>query len=946
MAGKPTVELVISARDEITRILRTIGPNADEATRRLAAGLNRADQSLRQVEKSSVTAGREVQRNFGDAERIVRRLIGTVTALASAYVGLRAIRTGVQDSIEFGRALAEITTILPDTEAGIAGVREEIERLAVAQGQDRAVVAKGFYETLSSGFEDAADAAKVLEASTVLATAGLAQVPDTVRLLTATLNAYGIEVEKVNRVSDIYFETVKVGVTTIPELAGSIGRVTPLAAALKIPLEQVTGALATLTKRGFDTSQAATVLQALFKALLSQGDQINKVFERQGQTYTLATARTLGFAKTIGVLASGLRDEAEALEVLGGRAEAAQALISLTGGALSDLVETTQQITDAQGSAAKANAIIVSEAGFRAKAALNAFRTAFNGLTDELVLGAAEVVDALGGPEALFDRLRPIFHELGRQAADFVKGAGEMAASIDIFADSAELAAAKVELLVIQLRQVYAQAARIPKSLAGEGEAFGTLLGELIGSAGPDAVDRKIDELETKLEGLNDTIERIAKRGGPPNLGLIATREQFEQQLAELRNLEQTQEAINQKRIDGLRNAADAATEAGRSEIRALEDAERAAIQRIRSIQDQIRARRGAPAGAAPGDERFTWGDLISSGEQVFSRLVQSARDAGLQAGEFFAQGMAEAQAARQQSLDQAALFDKERLALLEQLPPTLERNIAAIQRWSSAERERLALLAVDNGLSTDQVAALQALREQVEAERIAREKSNATNEESIQIVARLKTQFISGLSGALIDIKNQTGSASERMKRFLNETLDLILRLILELKVLKPLLDSAFATSGAAPGGGASSTEGAVASLVQAAPLFLAAKGHPGLPGGIRFFQHGSPRVSQPTFGVVGEGRLPEAVIPLPDGVNVPVKMMLPSGDTIRGGGGGTTYVNVVWSPSIQALDGPSVRAVLESQDAVRAFESQIIRALRNSQSVRGQVSDVVRAN
>jgi len=45
-------------------------------------------------------------------------------------------------------------------------------------------------------------------------------------------------------------------------------------------------------------------------------------------------------------------------------------------------------------------------------------------------------------------------------------------------------------------------------------------------------------------------------------------------------------------------------------------------------------------------------------------------------------------------------------------------------------------------------------------------------------------------------------------------------------------------------------------------------------LPGGFQAFANGSPKVSQPTLGVIGEGSLPEAVVPLPDRRTIPVSL------------------------------------------------------------------------
>jgi len=68
---------------------------------------------------------------------------------------------------------------------------------------------------------------------------------------------------------------------------------------------------------------------------------------------------------------------------------------------------------------------------------------------------------------------------------------------------------------------------------------------------------------------------------------------------------------------------------------------------------------------------------------------------------------------------------------------------------------------------------------------------------------------------------------------------------------------------------------------------LIQFAKGSKNLPGGFKAFASGSSKISTPTLGLVGEGRYNEAIVPLPDGNNIPVKL--------QGGSGGGATLNIV---------------------------------------------------
>ena len=83
----------------------------------------------------------------------------------------------------------------------------------------------GLYQTLSAGITDVTDATEFMRVAVTLSTGGVAEMSDVVRALAATLNAYSLGVEEAEKISDLLFTTVRLGMTTMPELAHSIGRV-------------------------------------------------------------------------------------------------------------------------------------------------------------------------------------------------------------------------------------------------------------------------------------------------------------------------------------------------------------------------------------------------------------------------------------------------------------------------------------------------------------------------------------------------------------------------------------------------------------------------------------------------------------------------------------------------------------------------------------------------
>ena len=71
------------------------------------------------------------------------------------------------------------------------------------------------------------------------------------------------------QVSDLAFQAVKLGQTTFPELAGSIGRVVPLSAELQVSQEELFGVMATGTGVTGGAAEVSTQLRGVLQSLLS-----------------------------------------------------------------------------------------------------------------------------------------------------------------------------------------------------------------------------------------------------------------------------------------------------------------------------------------------------------------------------------------------------------------------------------------------------------------------------------------------------------------------------------------------------------------------------------------------------------------------------------------------------------------------------------------------------
>lgn len=100
------------------------------------------------------------------------------------------------------------------------------------------------------------------------ATAGLAQTTEAINLTSAVTKGYGdATAEVVQHASDLASTTVRLGQTTFPELAASIGSVVPLAAALNVTQEELFGTMATFTGVTGNAAEVSTQLTSVLTAM-------------------------------------------------------------------------------------------------------------------------------------------------------------------------------------------------------------------------------------------------------------------------------------------------------------------------------------------------------------------------------------------------------------------------------------------------------------------------------------------------------------------------------------------------------------------------------------------------------------------------------------------------------------------------------------------------------
>lgn len=278
---------------------------------------------------------------------------GAAVAAATAVATLGT--AAVKAAAEYETQLANVSTLLTGTEAEIAArtaeIGSEILEVSNRTGVFTADLTDGMYQVVSA-FGDSADAAKILETAAKSAAAGNATTTDSINLLSAVTKGYGdTSAEAVQKAADLAFATVRLGQTSFPELAASMGKVIPLASTLGVEQEQMFGAMATLTGVTGSTAEVVTQLKATMQGFLSPSKNMAAALESLGYESGQALLESEGLQGALEALKGAVNNDELAFAGLFSSVEAQTAVLAMAGTQADNLTSKTAEMYEATGAA-------------------------------------------------------------------------------------------------------------------------------------------------------------------------------------------------------------------------------------------------------------------------------------------------------------------------------------------------------------------------------------------------------------------------------------------------------------------------------------------------------------------------------------------------------------------------------------------------------------------
>ena len=274
-------------------------------------------------------------------------------AAALSFVALAAgANQAIQEFRLFEKEFSNVVTLLDDgsfktktlTE-GINNLKDGVIDLRKTTGQSFDNLNKGLFDLISSGV-NAEDAIEALTVATNLALAGSTNTSIAVDGLTTAMNAFGLEANQAQKISEKFFTAQKFGKTTIAELSTDLGKVAATASEMGVSFEEVLSSVSAATLAGINTNEAYTGLKAVFSNIIKPSKDAADEAKRLGINFDSMALKARGLPVFLDTITDSVNFNSTSMEKLFGSMEAVNIILALTGGQAGSFKDILKELDD------------------------------------------------------------------------------------------------------------------------------------------------------------------------------------------------------------------------------------------------------------------------------------------------------------------------------------------------------------------------------------------------------------------------------------------------------------------------------------------------------------------------------------------------------------------------------------------------------------------------
>lgn len=266
------LNLTAKEQQEVNKVLGEAMNKYAALGKQAPLDLERMEERTRSLQKATIS--------WSDAASKAQSAgVGLTAGLTVPIVGIGT--AAITMASQFEASMLKVHTISGVAEADIAGLSAEVMKLATETATAPNDLAKALQTVTSTGLS-AAQGQEVLRQAAMASAAGLGDVNDIARSITAAMKAYGMENLSAADAANKLFVAVRAGGAEISGFAGTLGRVIGIAATVGISFDEVVSSIATFTRLGVNASEAVTALRGTMNVMYKATNQNREGFAELG----------------------------------------------------------------------------------------------------------------------------------------------------------------------------------------------------------------------------------------------------------------------------------------------------------------------------------------------------------------------------------------------------------------------------------------------------------------------------------------------------------------------------------------------------------------------------------------------------------------------------------------------------------------------------------------
>lgn len=358
---------VTTASKQAADAINKVGKAGEDAGNKVEQGTQKATQSFADLASSAQRVGQQMTMKV------------TLPMLATGAAAIKA-------SVDFHYSLSMIEGLVGIAGSKVEAMGEQARDMAIEFGVSGIKSADALYFITSAGLRGTA-VMETLQQSLKASAIGLGDVATVADTVSSALNAYGKENISATDATDVLVATVREGKLETTELAGTMGRVLPIASEMGVEFHEVGAAFAAMSLSGLDAAEAATATRQILASLLKPSKQAEDALRAMGTSSSELrdVIRNEGLFAGLSKLRDLFGDNEEASALVFGNIRALAGVLNLMGANVDTTRQIFERMEDNVGDTDLAFQAFADTAGFKMKQASAQLKDAMITLGDILV---------------------------------------------------------------------------------------------------------------------------------------------------------------------------------------------------------------------------------------------------------------------------------------------------------------------------------------------------------------------------------------------------------------------------------------------------------------------------------------------------------------------------------------------------------------------------------